>query len=98
MRILHAKPETACAKMSEFGSFCVHHVALNGEAVKSNQLLHVSGNLTKNLLTESGCLCYFILDRSVKRSDEESTYYSGFTEKVPLWLRGTRQRNVEDGF
>ncbi len=36
MRILHAKPETACAKMSEFGSFCVHHVALNGEAVKSN--------------------------------------------------------------
>ncbi len=36
MRILHAKPENACAKMSEFGSFCVHHVALNGEAVKSN--------------------------------------------------------------
>ena len=36
MRILHAKPENTCAKMSEFGSFCVHHVALNGEAVKSN--------------------------------------------------------------
>ena len=36
MRILHAKPENVCAKMSEFGSFCVHHVALNGEAVKSN--------------------------------------------------------------
>ncbi len=32
------KPETACAKMSEFGSFCVHQVALNGEAVKSNKL------------------------------------------------------------
>ncbi len=38
MRILHAKPENACAKMSEFGSFCVHHVALNGEAVKSNKI------------------------------------------------------------
>ncbi len=30
------KPETARAKMSAFCSFCVHHVALNGEAVKSN--------------------------------------------------------------
>ena len=31
------KPETARAKMSAFCSFCVHHVALNGEAVKSNR-------------------------------------------------------------
>ena len=35
VRILHAKPETACAKMREFGSFCVHQVALSSEAVKS---------------------------------------------------------------
>ena len=38
MRILHIKPETACAKMSVFCSFCVHHVTLNGRAVKSNVL------------------------------------------------------------
>ena len=36
MRIMHEKPETAGAKMSVLCSFCVHHVAANGEAVNSN--------------------------------------------------------------
>ncbi len=48
MRILHAKPETACAKMSEFSSFCAHHVTLNGEAVKSNMSLSKKAERIKN--------------------------------------------------
>ena len=48
MRIMHEKPETAGAKMSVLCSIhdnrilhlnsivCVHHVAVNGEAVNSN--------------------------------------------------------------
>ncbi len=36
VRIMHEKPETAGAKMSVLCSFCVHHVAVNGEAVNSN--------------------------------------------------------------
>ena len=38
MRILHENPETAGAEMSALCSFCVHHVAVNGEAVNSNLL------------------------------------------------------------
>jgi hypothetical protein len=37
VRIMHEKPETAGAKMSALCSFCVHHVAVNGEAVNSNE-------------------------------------------------------------
>ena len=36
------KPETARAKMSAFCSFCVHQVALSGEAVKSNEMWGVA--------------------------------------------------------
>ena len=36
VRTLHENPETAGAKMSALCSFCVHHVAVNGEAVNSN--------------------------------------------------------------
>ena len=36
MRTLHENPETAGAKMSALCSFCVHHVAVSGEAVNSN--------------------------------------------------------------
>ena len=36
VRILHIKSEIACAKMSALCSFCVHHVTLNGRAVKSS--------------------------------------------------------------
>ena len=39
MRTLHENPETAGAKMSALCSFCVHHVAVNGEAVNSNTIL-----------------------------------------------------------
>ena len=50
MRIMHEKPETAGAKMSVLCSIhdnrilhlnsivCVHHVAVNGEAVNSNDI------------------------------------------------------------
>ncbi len=49
MRIMHEKPETAGAKISVLCSIhnnrilhlnsivCVHHVAVNGEAVNSNE-------------------------------------------------------------
>ena len=50
MRILHAKPETACAKMSEFSSFCAHHVTLNGEAVKSNVMKNDSEKVMENIV------------------------------------------------
>ena len=43
MRIMHENPETAGAKMSALCSFCVHHVAVNGEAVNSNPLARVFG-------------------------------------------------------
>ena len=36
VRTLHENPETACAKISALCSFCVHHVAVSGEAVNSN--------------------------------------------------------------
>ena len=38
MRTLHEEPEIASTKMSVLCSFCVHHVAVNGEAVNSNNL------------------------------------------------------------
>ena len=36
VRIMHENHETASAKMSGLCSFCVHHVAVSGEAVNSN--------------------------------------------------------------
>jgi hypothetical protein len=33
---MHENHETASAKMSVLCSFCVHHVAVSGEAVNSN--------------------------------------------------------------
>ena len=36
VRIMHENHETASAKMSVLCSFCVHHVAVSGEAVNSN--------------------------------------------------------------
>ena len=36
VRIMRENHETAGAKMSVLCSFCVHHVAVSGEAVSSN--------------------------------------------------------------
>ena len=44
------KPKTARAKMSAFCSFCVHYVALNGEAVKSNRKWSLEKISSKKLL------------------------------------------------
>ena len=42
MLTLHENPETAGAKMSALCSFCVHHVAVSGEAVNSNLFSYCS--------------------------------------------------------
>ena len=42
VRIMHENHETASAKMSVLCSFCVHHVAVSGEAVNSNAYRYCS--------------------------------------------------------
>ena len=55
---LHENPETACAKMSVLCSFCVHHVAVNGEAVNSNTRTKPYGKIRYAIIDHFRNLCY----------------------------------------
>ena len=79
MRALHENPETAGAKMSALCSFCVHHVAVNGEAVNSNSRDNALPGIGKKYFPLNHKCCIikkitYFKQWSVEVSDEKNSF------------------------